>query len=182
MNKKIVFSAVSIVSSLGLMVGATFANFSSTASNTGNTFGSGTLVLAINGLAALASSHVFTVPNAVPGYSQTQVLDLSNTGSVNAGSTTLTGISVTPHATGDLGDALTLTLYRDDGNGIYDAGDTQIATGHLVDPVWNNLNLGFGLLALGNHKVFAVLTFDSGAGDSYQGKSVSFDFNFQANQ
>jgi hypothetical protein len=44
------------------------------------------------------------------------------------------------------------------------------------------LPLGFALPSLGSQKVLATITFDSGAGDAYQGKSVSFDFSFIANQ
>ena len=182
MSKSMIVRAVSITGALALLGGATFANFSSAASNNGNTFGAGTLVLKINGQEP-TSTGVFTLAKQVPGDTATQVLDLSNTGSVNAGSTVLNGITVTPNATGDLGEVLTLDLYKDvNGDGAIDVGDTIIHSGHLTDAAWTNHLLGFGLASSANQKVLAKITFDSAAGDSYQGKSVSFDFTFTANQ
>lgn len=182
MNKKILFSAVSIVSALGLLVGATFANFSSQAGNNGNTFGAGTLTLKINGAGDSSSTKMFTVTDAKPGDSKTEVFDLSNSGTVDASSTTLTSLNVTPNASGDLGEVLTLQLYIDaNNNNVFDAGDTLIHSGH-INAGWSALPLGFGLAHGADQKVTATLTFDSAATDSYQGKSVSFDFTFTANQ
>jgi len=186
MNKRIIFSGVSILSALGLMIGGAFAAFSSTASNNGNTFAAGSLVLAINGLGGTGSSPVFTVSNAAPGdVTGTQVLNLSNVGSVGAGTTVLTGISVTPTPVSpNLGDKLNLELWNDvNDDGIINGGDTQIGiTKPLTDAQWTSLSLGFGLPAGGHHKVLARITFDSSADNTYQSTSVSFNFNFQANQ
>lgn len=166
----------------GLMGAGTFAAFSSSASNNGNTFGSGTLVLAIDGFGGSGSPAKFTVSEAKPGDVNVQVIDLSNVGSIGAGSVTLTGIGVTP-AGPSLGDVLTLELFNDvDNSGTINGGDIAIGTAHLTDSGWTNLPLGFGLPASGHHKVIARLTFDSAANDSYQNQSVSFNFNFVANQ
>ena len=190
MNKSIVLGLLSIFAVVAVVGGVAFANFSSSATNTGNTFGSGTLVLNINGTNP-TSSPKFAVIKAVPGYSETQVFTLSNTGTVGAATTTLTGITV-PAAAGNLGDVLTLSLFMDnDNDGIFDTGETPIFSNHLTtlgsSSAWTGKPLGFGLAASGvvpgdSEKVFAVLTFDAGAGDEYQGKTVSFDFTFQANQ
>jgi hypothetical protein len=186
MNKSIVFGIVTTFAVLAIIGGVAFANFSSSVSNNANTFGSGTLVLKVNDQAP-TSTAVFTLPNEVPGFTATQVLDLKNTGSVGAATTVLTGITVTPHAVGDLGDVLTLSLVKDtDNDGVVDGGEPVILSAHLTtggsSSAWTNLPLGFALPSLGSQKVLATITFDSGAGDAYQGKSVSFDFSFIANQ
>jgi len=189
MNNKLLVSAISITSALALMGGVTFALFSSTASNAGNTFGAGTMTLAINGVTGTASTPVFTLPNKVPGFTATQMLILSNTGTVGAGTTVLTGININPNTAGNLGEVLTLTLYNDsNNNGVLDVGtDTVINSDHLIDSTWINKPLGFGLISSEQHQVFAVLSFDSdtnptGNINNYQGKSVTFDFNFRADQ
>jgi hypothetical protein len=164
------------------MGGVTFALFSSTASNSGNTFGAGTLALVVKNGSNVVSP-AFTISNALPGYTETQVINLSNSGNVAAGSTTLASLNVTPNGSGDLGEVLTLDLYNDvNGNGIYDGPDTLIHSGH-INSGWTETVLGFGLAASGgSHNLLAKLTFDSGAVNSYQGKSVTFDFNFRADQ
>ena len=186
MNKSIVFGLLSIFAVVAVVGGVAFANFSSSASNNGNTFGSGTLVLNINDQAP-TSTKVFNLSNKVPGFAETQVLDLKNTGSVGAATTTLTGITVNPQAVGGLGDVLTLSLVTDtDNDGVVDVGEPVILSAHLTtagnSSAWTGLPLGFGLASGVSQKVLATLTFDSGADDTYQGKSVSFDFTFQANQ
>jgi len=183
MNNKLLVSAISITSALALMGGVTFALFSSTASNAGNTFGAGDMVLKING-SQTASTPIFTIANAKPDdVFGPQVIILTNTGSIAATSTTLTGITVTPTGSPNLGDKMTLVLYNDvDNSGTYTGGDTEIGSGHLTDLGWANLSLGFGLAASGQHMVLAKLTLDHDTDNTYHGTSVTFDFNFRADQ
>jgi predicted ribosomally synthesized peptide with SipW-like signal peptide len=183
MSKSMIVRAVSITGALALLGGATFANFSSAASNNANTFGAGTMVLKINDQQP-TSTGVFSLSDKAPGYvSNYQVLDLKNDGSVAAATVTLTGITVAPNAAGDLGEVLTLDLYKDvNNNGAYDGGDTLIHSGHLNHASWAALPLGFGIGATSNQNILAKLTFDSSATNSYQGKSVSFDMAFQEDQ
>lgn len=182
MNRKIFFSLVSICSVVGMVSGSALAVFTSSASNNGNTFGAGNLVLNINGAAGATSSPVFTVGSIAPGYTTTQVITLSNTGSVAASSVVLTSIGHSG-STPDLGDKLSLQIYDDNGNGILDGGDVLRGSAHITDPAWSSINLGFGLAASGgSHQILAVVTFDSDADNSFQGTSSTFDLNFQANQ
>lgn len=185
MNSKIALSGLSILAALAIVGGATYAAFSSAASNTGNTFGAGSLTLKINGFGGSTSTPIFSVSNAAPGSSSGPLLlNLSNTGTVNGSTTKLTGIDVTP--SGDppnLGGKLTLTLYNDvDDNGTLTGPDTVIGSAHLTDPAWTNLSLGFGLAAGTDHGVLALLSFDSDADDSYQGTGVNFNLNFKLDQ
>lgn len=184
-NRRIIASGLSIVSALAVMGGATFAAFSSQASNNGNTFGAGSLTLQINGQSGSASTPVFAISNAAPGATSTQVLNLKNSGTTNATSTELESIDVTVDAGNafNLGDELTLELYNDvNDDGLLDGGDTLISSGVLTNPGWANTPLGFGLNAGGDQNVLAKVTFNSGAGNIYQGMGVTFDFNFKASQ
>src|SRR5687768_5190779 len=106
MNKKIMMSALSIVSALTIMGGATYAAFTSEAQNEGNTFGSGELVLQINGAGGNGSTPFYAVPAAAPGDSFEQTFVLSNSGGVDASVVRLDQIDLGGNT--ELGDVLTL--------------------------------------------------------------------------
>jgi len=195
MNNKIVLGLISIFAVVALVGGVAVATFSSAASNNSNTFGTGTLVLNINGLPGSTSSAVFTTGNSgnkKPGESVTQGLDLHNSGSLDSANVFLTGIDVFPTPTpggtlGNLADKLTLTIWDDlDNNDVINAPEAEIHTAHLNAASWTNKDLLFGLTHNGTvgdtHHLKATLLFDSDAGDTFQGTSVSFDFNFQISQ
>lgn len=185
MNTKIILSAFSILASLALVSTGAYATFTSSNTNSGNSFGSGTLTLSVNTESPI-STGVFHVTGAKPGDAVGQVLNLKNEGSVDASSLLLTNIVSTP-STG-LGDVLTLNLYRDgnnnDTNGMTapDADDVLVGSAHLTSPAWTNINLGSVLNHGDNRQYLAIVTFDSDSDNTYQSKSVSFDLNFQANQ
>ena len=86
MNRNIVISILSIIASLSLMSGATYAYFSSTATNTDNTFSSGTLVLALTDTNDTEPGNIqatFGATGMGPGdCSGDQVLTLENNGTV----------------------------------------------------------------------------------------------------
>ncbi|MCL5438793.1 MAG: CalY family protein [Patescibacteria group bacterium] len=176
-------SMMSIFSVLTLMSGAAYAAFSSTASNNGNTFGAGSISLTINGSSGSGSSPVFNVPGAAPGQIFTQPIILANAGSDASNKTKLVNIN---HGTGtspDLGNKLTLQIYDDvDGNGILDGSDPLRGSAHVTDGAWSNIDLGFGLSAGGAHRIFAVITFDSDADNTYQGANSNFNLNFETSQ
>ncbi len=181
MNKRILFSLVSICSVVGMVGGTALAAFTSTASNAGNTFGSGSLTLSINTALGSLSTPVFTVTNAAPGdVTPVQTLDLKNEGSVTATTVNLTSIGLTGNAL--LADNLTLDLTVDTNNsGVLDAGDTT-TTGHLSSAAtWTNVPVG-SLAGGANRKVFAKITFDAAAPNTVQGVSAGFSFNFLASQ
>ncbi|OGE38462.1 hypothetical protein A3B40_02460 [Candidatus Roizmanbacteria bacterium RIFCSPLOWO2_01_FULL_37_16] len=186
MNRQIVMGILSIFAVTALVGGATFALFSSQASNNENTFGAGTMQLRINGDEGSTSSSVFSIANAKPTDVFTQVIALSNTGSIAATDVLLTSINVTPSNTPppNLGDILTLDVYDDfNGNGIIDGGDFLRGSAHLTNPAWLNISLGFGLAGGGgSHQIIARITFDDTDDNSYQGIGVNFNLNFQANQ
>ncbi len=182
---KILLSFLTIAAVLVAVSGATTALFTSTASNNGNTFGAGTLVLKINGAPGSGSTSVFNISNAAPGYSENQVLTLQNTGSVAASNLLLTGVTVNDNissTTANLGNVLTAYIWEDtNGNGVIDDGEPTWINGTHLTAIGSNINLG--PLGVGATRHFKIkLTFDQGAGNEYQGESISFNFNFQANQ
>lgn len=183
--KQIIFSVVIITGVLVAVAGSTGALFTSTASNQGNTFGAGTLILTINNVPGNASSPIFNIENAAPGDSVDQVLTLKNEGTISASSLLMTSVEVidnVPATSTNLGEVLTTYIWEDtDNDGVIDAGEPTWVNGIHLNSIPPNLNLGS--LASGQMRNFKIkLVFDIGAGNEYQGESISFNFNFQANQ
>lgn len=184
--RKILFSLLTITAVLVAVSGATSALFTSTASNNGNTFGAGTLVLEINGVPGSDSTPVFTISNAAPGDSSTQKLYLKNSGSINASSLYLTSVDVTDTGPNpaNLADVLYVDMWEDlDDDNVLDAGETQWMTYTQMASISSSPDVNLGAINANETRNLAVkITFDPGAGNEYQGESVSFNFNFQANQ
>src|SRR6188472_2650854 len=86
MNKKIAASAMSILASLAIMSGSTFAFFSSSATSTANIFAAGTLELLIDdnneATPAATVTASFGGTNMVPGSSKSGFVSLHNDGSI----------------------------------------------------------------------------------------------------
>lgn len=184
MNKRIVLGAFSILASLGMMASAAFAAFTASATNTGNTFGSGSLALNLIPKGGTVSTPVFNITSgAAPGATFTQDIELSNTGNIDASSVQLTGITLGGPNT-DLAGKLTLLLFNDaNDDGIQQGGEATLGTAHLNDPVWSAFTLtGVALPHNGTVHIGAVLTFDQTADNTFQGKTVNFNLGFQANQ
>ncbi len=178
---------ISIFAVGAIVAGTSYALFSSQASNNGNTFGAGTLVLSINTATGSSSTPVFNVSGVGPGNTVgPQTFTLKNEGSVDASSVVLSGISVSPTPSSpNLGDKLVLNFYNDtNGNGVNDGPGTDLLIDSqlLTSGTWTNHLLGFGLIAGASHKLFATITFDSSADNTYQGTSALFNLAFQANQ
>ncbi len=182
MNRSILFGILSIAGVVALVGGVTFALFSSQASNNGNTFGAGTLVLNIMGYGDGASLPVFTFSGIAPGQFRDQKITLTNTGSVDASSIQVTKIDLGSNTA--LADKLTLMLFYDQNDdGIFNGSDVSLGTGHLSDSSWTGYTLpGVTLPHSGIYHLGARITFDSDADNSYQGLTLTFNLNFQANQ
>ena len=87
MNSKIAMSGLSILASLAVMGGATFAFFSSAATSTANTFAAGSLVLQVDDVddttpAATVDASI-TGAGMAPGSSTTGFISLHNGGSID---------------------------------------------------------------------------------------------------
>lgn len=175
-------SGASIMMAFTMLTGATFAAFSSTASNTGNIFASGTMTLEVNPFGGTTSTPTFNISNVKPGDSNEKVIILKNTGLVPSTTTILTSINHTGSSP-DLGDKLTLEIWDDvDGSGTINPGDVLKGTAHITAVSWSNIDLGFGLAASGGtHQIIAKVTMDD-ADNTYQGTNSHFDLNFKTSQ
>src|SRR3989338_8337244 len=86
LNKKIALSAMSILASLALLGGATFAFFSSTATSTDNVFGSGTLVLLLDDDDDLTPASTIDASfgdTLAPGDTTSGFISMDNDGSID---------------------------------------------------------------------------------------------------
>jgi len=195
MNKRIFFSLISIVVSLGLAAGGTFAMFSSTNSSTGNVFSSGTLALQLDDNNESASSSPITASfggtNMVPGGTPvTGFISLHNSGTVNASNV---GLDVTEQTSSspDLASVIDVTVKKGDDNACtVNATDltstwaTALGGGTLTlakirDGSIPNLP---ALTAGGTYFVCFTGQMESSADITFQGKTVSESFVFTANQ
>jgi len=183
MNRKIIMGVLSIVTALTMVAGVTFALFSAQNTNSGNVFAAGNLALSIN-TQTPTSTGVFSVSGVDPGETTgPQSLNLKNEGSVDASDVVVSSIVVNPTpASPNLGDKLILKLYKDDGDSVFNLGDSLVGNAVLTAGGWASSSLGFGLNAGASQLLFATIEFDSTAGNEFQGTSVSFDLVFQANQ
>ncbi len=180
MNTKIVLSTLSILASLALMAGATFASFTSNATNSGNTFAAGSLTFTVSPDGQTASTPIFNVSGALPGTTTPlQTIDLHNGGSVTASHVVIAGIALTDNnlSSGDLGGRLVLNIYQSDGS-------TLIHSAALNDTSWNNGSVDLGsVTAGGTTQIKASISFPTDSTDNlYQGASESFSITFQAQQ
>jgi len=85
-NKKIAFSAMSILASLAIMGGATFAYFTSSQSVSGNTIATGTMnfqgIISDTSGISTGDSGKFSTSSLLPGESLVRCLWVKNTGTV----------------------------------------------------------------------------------------------------
>ena len=95
-NKKILASAISIVTALSMMGAATFAYFSDTGTNNDNVFSTGTLDMELSNDNSTFTEDVtatFGLADGAPGDTFNDTLFIKNTGSVDANHIELTTIN-----------------------------------------------------------------------------------------
>jgi len=201
-NKKILVSAISIVTALSMMGAATFAYFSDTGTSSNNTFSTGTLDLklsdaAVNGGTLETDQDSVTssfgsgalVPGSCTG---NQTLTLKNTGTVAAdhaevhlaNSVTDTGSNATP----DMDSYLRINLLTydavdvsgqiidqgGDGNSFIDLADWAATSAALDNLSLTNLNTG--------HPLVLDVCLDASAPNEIQADSVLSTFTADLNQ
>ncbi|WP_067623052.1 TasA family protein [Alicyclobacillus acidiphilus] len=86
LKTKLAMALATSAAGAAMIAGGTFAYFSSTATNTANTFAAGTLRLTANGVAGSSSTGAMDITNAEPGTSFDQTWTLENTGTIDANS------------------------------------------------------------------------------------------------
>ena len=197
MNSKIAMSGLSILASFAIMGGATFAFFSSSATSTGNVFAAGNLVLQVDDLdettpaPTVNASLNFT--DLAPGVtSAKQFISLHNGGTLP-----IAEIELGATKTGDdadaflLEDVVNLTVTTGSTNACLDNDrTTEIATaagmGDAILPLTLGELIGADFDALpglgADYFVCFQGTMDSGAGNDYQGDTVTVTMDFKGNQ
>ena len=170
MNRKIFFSAISILASLTLMTGSAFAAFTTTATAAGNTFSTTTpnLEITLNGQTGTVVTGT-SVAGLIPGIAgATQTFVLTNTD---------------PNVSGDLAVSLKLpfeqtnTLSGDDLNITVNCGSGDISDSYS-GWIYNGHSLGTVKAQNGQLTCTMIPTLNSGIGNTDIGKSAVFDAVF----
>ncbi|MBI5044398.1 MAG: hypothetical protein HZC02_00550 [Candidatus Levybacteria bacterium] len=184
-NRKIALSSMSIFASLALMGGATFAFFSDSATSTGNSFAAGSFDLKIGTSAPAASDSigaVFASANMIPGATpETATIFLRNTGTVAGNKAYLKienvgGIDNNANQPTPMTRQVDITVSLDgtpvlipdtNGNARQDLEDLQLSG--------NGLQIGTITDTGVDHTLVVTAGLNSGAGNEYQGDSVTAD-------
>jgi len=189
MNSKILLSGATAVAAAALIVGATFAYFSSTATSTDNVFGAGTLILQLDDdddttpAATITSSFGDTL---APGGSTSGFVSMHNDGLIDIAEVNLSATETVPSSP-DLAGKLNITSAK--------IGAEQTCT---TSPIDITVSGGFTTLAALNSAgidlpstaiaasttkyLCMTFTLDSGTDDTYQGKSITETFTFVGHQ
>jgi predicted ribosomally synthesized peptide with SipW-like signal peptide len=186
MNTKIALSILSIVATTGLIGGATYAYFFSTATSTGNVFGAGTLTLLLddNNDTTPAATITASFGNTLaPGDSTSGFISMHNSGSINIAKVKL-GATETVTSDPDLAGKLNITTATIGDNQACDvnphavSGLTTLAALNGTTISVNNSDI-----AAGSTKYLCMtFTLDSGTGNTYQNKSITETFSFEGDQ
>ena len=165
-----------VLVAVGVAVG-TGADFSAQSANPGNTFTAGTLTMSNSD----APGAILTAANMKPGDSTGGTVDIENTGSL-AGTFSLSRTALTNSDGGNpMSDKMNLVIEDCGTDATCDGSDTIIYSGTLTA-------MGSGPYALGNfpagveHRYEFTATFDSSAGNAYQGDNTSATFTWDAVQ
>ena len=162
---------------IGVMGGATWAIFSSQATQNDNTFATGTLEIRLNGQQSLGG---FTFANTAPGDCKEGQFGVNNYGAPwFAGSSTLPAKELVVGSTQDGGDtdlydALTIKVEANRGWAtrmpVYEGALSGLSEANLLSPRWADLAAG------NSEDVFYKVCLPIEAGNSLMGKSTTFDF------
>jgi hypothetical protein len=153
------------------------ASFTASSANPSNTFAAGTLSI-LNSKEGLA---VLTASNMKPGDSATGTVDVQNSGSLSGAFTLSRSNIVDSDGANPLSAKLNLVVKDcgdfSSGTPTCDAGDPQAYSGTIA--AMGSVALGTFAAAEKHRYEFAV-TFDSSAGNAYQGDSSSVQFDWNA--
>lgn len=191
MNSKIAMSALSIMGSLAIMGGATFAFFSSSATSTGNVFASGNLELLIDDNNESTPSATITASigdtDMAPGDFVSGFVSLHNDGSITIAEVNIDSVQ-TVTSSPDLATQMNIQSAT--------IGDDQactvnqvVATGSFpstlagLDADPDGVDLPGTSLAPAQTKYLCMtFQFNSTADNTYQGKSITETFTFVGHQ
>ena len=160
LKKKLMTSIATMGIAAALVGGATFANFSSTATNDDNIFKAGTLVVT-----AGPQQYSVDITNLKPGDTKSGQFVIANTGSLPLNYT------VTSSGTGELFTGATVDR---DGDGILDANNATVT--------FTSNSTGSLVASTGTATITYTVTLPSAAGNDFQGTQGSLKFNVNATQ
>lgn len=161
-NLKKTMATAMVTTALGasLIAGGSYAIFTSSAQNTGNTFAAGTVIIKLD-KADVPAEKYFNLTNMAPGDSEIQPVTVSNAGSLEL------RYDLTLAVGGDLGTGdkkLEITAYSDAaGTVALNAADRVLAVG-------------------GSETIYVKVTLPKEAGNEYQGKSGTASIKVDAEQ
>jgi spore coat-associated protein N len=167
-----------VLAAVGVAVGSG-ANFSAQSANPANTFASGTLSMANS-----QSGAILTASGMKPGDSANGTVDIENTGSLS-GTFSLSRSALNDSDGSNPMSAKLNVVVKDCGNfssgtPTCDAGDPNVYSGTLASM---SGSYALGTFAGGEkHRYQFAVTFDSSAGNAYQGDNSSADFQWDAAQ
>jgi spore coat-associated protein N len=168
-----------VLAAVGVAVGSG-ATFSASSANPSNTFTAGTLTMSNSNDAAA----VLTASNWKPGDTQTGTVDIQNTGSLGGTFTLSRSALNDSDNTNPLSNKIDLVVKDcgdfSSGTPTCDAGDPVKYTGTL-NAMTSNVALG-NYAASEKHKYQFAATFNSSAGNVYQGGSSTATFAWNAVQ
>ena len=165
-----------LVAAVAVTVGSS-ASFTASSANPSNTFAAGSLSI-LNSKEGLA---ILTMSGMKPGDSQTGTVDIQNTGSLSGAFTVSQSGIVDSDGSNPMSAKLDLV--------VKDCGDFSSGTPtcDVGDPVkYTGTIAAMGSTALGTfaanekHRYEFAVTFNSGAGNAYQGDSSSVQFDWNA--
>jgi hypothetical protein len=175
--RRLLFSFAALLLATALAAGSG-ASFMAVSANSGNVIKAGI----VSFTTSATGSAAFTVAALAPGHSDTDTVDVANTGDLAAGFTLTTSSLVDRPASPALSGKLDLV--------VKDLGDPA-CSGSCPDPVtrWSGKLAAFGSVGLGRwaagaaHRIAFVLSMPdggSGAEDAYQGATSAVDLTWTA--
>jgi spore coat-associated protein N len=165
-----------VLAAVGVAVGSG-ANFSAQTANPSNTFTAGTLTMANSQAGA-----ILTASNMKPGDTSNGTVDIENTGSLSGTFSLSRSALNDSDSSNPMSDKLNLVV-KDCGNfssgtPSCDAGDPNVYSGTIGAMTGSS---ALGTYAAGEkHRYQFAVTFDSSAGNAYQGDSSTATFQWNA--
>lgn len=188
-NKKIIASTLSILTTLAMMGGATFAFFSSQATSTNNTFATGTVNLTLDDDNETTPASTINASiggsDLVPGASVSGFISMHNSGSLPITNVTVDG-DETVASSPDLAGKLNITTAKIGSNQTCETDPVDVSgtlTGTLTTLNGGPFTLpSSGLTPSQTKYLCLTFTLDSSTDNTYQGKSITETFTFVGNQ
>jgi spore coat-associated protein N len=208
LKTKLAMAVATSAAGAAMIAGGTFAEFSSQASTTANTFSSGTLQLALNPNGSGWGAHDTNVgatwvspSNWAPGESMEATLQLSDTGTIGAKHVFFTFAGLNDSNPSLLSQIYITSIKEKIGTTVITTSPATIASqigvtagqpltlaafvSHQYMTADDGSTNGGYVIQAGNKQDYSLtldLTFNDNADNTYQGKSASFDMNLNATQ